>query len=61
VVGGADVDIWQGVGAVQKFSGRAEIWDWLPDEEGFRTAGVEGFSTTENGGYEVDTAGWGAV
>ncbi len=61
MVGGADVDVGQGVGAVQEFGRCAEIWDWFPNEQRFRTARVEGFTTTQNRGYEINTSGWGAA
>jgi hypothetical protein len=60
VVGGADVDVWERVGAVQKFSGSAKVWDGLPDEEWFWTAGAEGLPPSKNRGYEIDASGWGA-
>jgi hypothetical protein len=58
MVWGANVDIGECVGAIQKFPRCAEIWHWLPDENRFGAAWAEGFPTAENGGYEVDAAGW---
>jgi hypothetical protein len=57
MIGRADVDVRQCVGAIQKLRRCAEIWHWFPDEERFGTSWVEGFPTAENGGYEVDAAG----
>tara|TARA_R110002060_G_scaffold56065_5_gene66444 strand:- start:299 stop:487 length:189 start_codon:yes stop_codon:yes gene_type:complete len=53
-----NVNIREAVGAVEEFSGEAEIRDGLPDEEGFLDVFVEGFAGAEDGGYEVDAAGW---
>ncbi len=58
MVGGADIDVREGVGAIKEFGGRAEVGNGLPDEEGFGTCGVQNFSPAENRGYEVDAADW---
>lgn len=41
VVGGADVDVGEGVGGVEEFGGGAEVWDGFPYEERFSGAGVQ--------------------
>ena len=61
MVWGADVNIWQGVRAVEEFRGSAEVRDRLPDEERLGTSWIQDLSPTENRGHEVDAAGWRAV
>jgi len=58
VIWRANVNIWEGVGAVEEFRGGAEVRNRLPDEERFGTSWIQDLSPTENGGYEVDAAGW---
>lgn len=61
VVGRADVDVGEGVGGVEEFGGGAEVGDGLPDKQRFFGAGVEEFAVPEDGGYEGDAAGGGAL
>jgi len=56
VVGTADVDVGQGVGAVEELAGDAEIRDRLPYEERLRGVGIEGFAPSQDGCHELDAA-----
>jgi hypothetical protein len=58
VVWGADIDVRESVGGVEKFGGDAEVGDGLPNEEGFRSLGFNSFSSAENRVYELDATGW---